>query len=63
MKDFSLFRKQCFRNTCLECRKNTESKNPKVVRTKIGRIMLLSKLQCVTVENRNLSKRKKLVDY
>ena len=27
---------------CLKCRKNTESKNPKVVKTKIGRIMLLS---------------------
>ena len=28
---------------CLKCRKNTESRNPKVVRTKNGRIMLLSK--------------------
>ena len=28
---------------CLNCRKNTESKNPKVVRTKNGRIMLFSK--------------------
>ena len=28
---------------CLKCRKNTESKNPKVLRTKNGRIMLLSK--------------------
>ena len=28
---------------CLKCRKNTESKNPKVVGTKNGRIMLLSK--------------------
>ena len=28
---------------CLKCRKNTESKKPKVVRTKNGRIMLLSK--------------------
>ena len=27
----------------LKCRKNTKSKNPKVVRTKNGRIMLLSK--------------------
>ena len=27
----------------LKCRKNTESKNPKVARTKNGRIMLLSK--------------------
>ena len=31
---------------CLKCRKkNTESKNPKVVRTKNGRIMLLSKCE------------------
>ena len=28
---------------CLKCRKNTESKNPQVVRTKNERIMLLSK--------------------
>ena len=28
---------------CLRCRKNTESKNPKVARTKNGRIMILSK--------------------
>ena len=28
---------------CLKCRRNTESKNPKVVRRKNGRRMLLSK--------------------
>ena len=28
---------------CLKCRKNKESKNPKVVRTKNGRIILLWK--------------------
>ena len=28
---------------CLKCRKNTESKNPKVAKTKTGRTMLLSK--------------------
>ena len=28
---------------CLKCRKTTESKNPKVAKTKNGRIMLLSK--------------------
>ena len=28
---------------CLKCRKNTDSKNPEVVRTKNGRITLLSK--------------------
>ena len=30
---------------CLKCRKNTESKNPKVARTKNGRIMFLSKYE------------------
>ena len=30
-------------SNCLKCRKSRESKNPKVVRTKNGRIMLLSK--------------------
>ena len=30
-------------SNCLKCRKNTESKNPKVGRTKNGRIILLSK--------------------
>ena len=30
---------------CLKCRKNTESKNPKVVKTKNGRIMLSSKCE------------------
>ena len=28
---------------CLKCRNNKESKNPKLARTKNGRIMLLSK--------------------
>ena len=28
---------------CLKCRKNTENKHSKVVRTKNGRILLLSK--------------------
>ena len=30
---------------CLKCRKNTESKNPKNLRTKNRRIMLLSKCE------------------
>ena len=30
---------------CLKCRKNIESKSPKVERTKNGRIMLLSKCE------------------
>ena len=48
---------------CLKCRKNTESKNPKVARTKNGRIMLLSNVQIVIVKNQNLSKSKMQVDY
>ena len=30
---------------CIKCRKNTESKNPKSLRTKNGRIMLIPKCQ------------------
>ena len=44
---------------CRVCRKNTESKNPKVVKTKKGRITLLSKCELgemVTVKNKNLSR-------
>ena len=37
---------------CLECRKNSESKHHKVVRTKIERIMSLSK--CSVCNNKNL---------
>ena len=45
---------------CLKCKKNRESKNPDVVRTKTGRIMLLRNVQCVIVTNQNLLKSKKL---
>ena len=37
---------------CLKCRKNTENKNPKVVKTKNGRIMLL--LKCSVVNSKKL---------
>ena len=37
---------------CLKCRKNTKSKNPKVVKTKNGRIMLLSK--CAVCDSKKL---------
>ena len=37
---------------CLKCRKYTESKNPEVVRTKNGRIMVLSK--CVVCNSKKL---------
>ena len=36
---------------CLKCRKNTESKNPKVIKTKNGRIMFLSK--CAVCGSKN----------
>ena len=38
---------------CLKCGNNTESKNPKVIRTKNRRIMILSKC---TVWNSKISK-------
>ena len=48
---------------CLKCSKSAENKNPKVVGTKDGRIMLLLKCECVTVKNQDLSKSKKLMDH
>ena len=50
---------------CLKCRKNTESTNRQVLKTKNGRIMLFSKCAACDriVKNRKLSKIKKLVDY
>ena len=36
---------------CLNCRKNTESKNPRVAKTNIGKLITLSKLQCGVLEN------------
>ena len=47
---------------CLKCRKNTESKNPKAVKTK-NRRMLSSKCAVCSSKNRDLLKNKKLVDY
>ena len=37
---------------CLKHRKNTESRNPKVVKTKTGRIMLSSK--CAVCNNKKM---------
>ena len=37
---------------CLKCRKNTESKNPKLARTKKGRLMLLSK--CAVCDSKKI---------
>ena len=47
---------------CLKGRKKTESKNPKVVKTK-SRIMLLSKRAVCDSKKSKLSKSNKLVDY
>ena len=42
---------------CLKCRKNIEGKNPKVARSKNGRIMLLSKWAlCDSKKSKNLSR-------
>ena len=48
---------------CFKCRKNTEGKNTKVLRTKNRKIMLHQNVQCMILKNRNLLKSKKLKDY
>ena len=49
---------------CLKCRKSMENKNPRVVKTKRVRPILLSKCAvCVVAKNQDLLKRRKLVDY
>ena len=45
---------------CLKCRKNTKCKNSKGARTKKW---FHQNVQCVIVNNQNLSNSKKLVDY
>ena len=47
----------------LKSRKSTESKNPKVVRTKNGGIMLLSKCAVCNSKKSKLSKSENLTDY
>ena len=42
---------------CLKCRKNTESKNPKLARTKNRRIMLLSKYRVCDSNKSNIYQR------
>ena len=44
---------------CLKCRKNTESKNSKVVKTKNGRTMLLSKCAVCDIKKSKLIKEEK----
>ena len=46
---------------CFKCRKNTQSKNTKFVKTKIGRTMLLQK--CAVLDSKHLLRSKKLEDY
>ena len=43
---------QTMLSNCWKCRKNTESKNPKVVKTQNGRVMLLSK--CAVSDSKKL---------
>ena len=44
---------------CLKCRKNIESKNPNVVKTKNGRIMFLSKCAVCDSETSKFIKEQK----
>ena len=46
---------------CFRCKKDTESVDSKVLKTKNGKTMLSSK--CAVVENQHLSKNKKQRDY
>ena len=46
---------------CLECRKNTESKNPKVVKTKNGRTILLSKYSVCNSKNSKFLKEQEAI--
>ena len=41
----------------------TESKNPKVVKTKNGRIMVISNCAVCSSKSQDLSRKKKLVNY
>ena len=44
---------------CLKCKKNTESINPKVLKTTNGKTMTLSKCAIRAVKNQNLLKSNK----
>ena len=48
---------------CLKCRKNTESKNPKVLKAKNGRIMLSSMCLMSNSKKSKFLKKQKLEDY
>ena len=61
-QEFKLYIKQCYLNVW-NVERNTESKNPKLLRTKNGWIIFFENFQCVIVYNRNFLKNKKLEDY
>ena len=44
----------------LKCRKNAESKNPKVARTKNGRIMLFSKFEEFIIKKSKFTKQQEV---
>ena len=48
---------------CLNCKKSTESINPKVSATSYGKIMILSKCAMCGSKNQNLLTNKKQNDY
>ena len=48
---------------CLKCKRNTESINPKVLKTTNGRMMILSTCAILVVKNQNLLKSSKQKDY
>ena len=48
---------------CLKCRRNRESKDPKVVRQKTEEQCFYQNVKCVIVKNQNLSKSKKLPEF
>ena len=48
---------------CLKCKKNTESINPKVLKTTNGKTMILSKCAICGSKYQNLLKSNKQKDY
>ena len=48
---------------CLECKKNTENEDVKMVKSRNNRIMLMSKCACVAIKSLNLLENKTLKDY
>ena len=48
---------------CLKCKKNTESINPKVLKTTNDKMIILSKSLYAAVKNQNLLKSNKQKNY